>query len=160
MDIITTLSLLICFVFLPPTLTEGERYNIIDLGAKSDSKTDSSNALLAAWTAACNVDTSSVVPPTIYVPQGRYLVGSALVFNGRNCKPMNSTKGIVLRIEGTLVAPADYLVLERVNTWLSFEYVTGVTISGGLLDGQGPGLWACKKAHVDKRDCLNGATVS
>ncbi|KAJ8439379.1 hypothetical protein Cgig2_021793 [Carnegiea gigantea] len=159
MEIITTLSLLIFFIFLPPTLTKGERYNIIDFGAKPSSETDSSNALLAAWRAACNVDTSSMVPPTIYVPQGRYLVGSALVFNGRNCKPMNSNKGIVLGIEGTLVAPADYLALGHVITWLSFEYVTGVTIYGGSLDGQGAGLWACKKAYVDKRNCPNGTTT-
>lgn len=154
---VTINILLIFFIFLPPTLSKGERYNVINFGAKPNSEKDSSDAISSAWKAACHVATNSLVPPTIYVPKGRYLIGNALVFSGHNCKPILKNKGIILRIEGTLVAPVDYMVLGNAMNWLSFESVAGVTISGGSLDGQGSSLWACKANG--NSNCPTGTTV-
>ncbi|CAK7324992.1 unnamed protein product [Dovyalis caffra] len=62
---------------------------------------------------------------------------------------------ILLRIDGTLVAPSKYGVIGNAKNCLIFEQVNGVTISGGTLDGQGAGLWSCKNSG---KDCPNGAT--
>ncbi|KAK2978322.1 hypothetical protein RJ640_000152 [Escallonia rubra] len=120
-------------------------YNVLSLGAKPDGKTDSTKSLISAWAAACG----SPRPATIYVPPGRYFV-QQVHFRGA-CQ----NKAIMIRIDGTLVAPSDYNALRSVGNWILFEGVNGVTISGGILDGQGTGLWACK---TSSKLCPSGAT--
>ncbi|XP_022869158.1 polygalacturonase-like, partial [Olea europaea var. sylvestris] len=121
-------------------------FNVLDLGAKVDGKTDSTTAFLKAWSAACG----SPGPATIYAPRGRYLVKNAH-FKGQ-CK----NKAIRVRIDGTLVAPSDYDVIGNVGNWLLFEGADGVSIEGAILDGQGNGLWACKSTG---KSCPSGATT-
>ncbi|KAK3012490.1 hypothetical protein RJ639_008514 [Escallonia herrerae] len=121
-------------------------YNVLSLGAKPDGKTDSTKSFVSAWTAACG----SKQPATIYAPPGRYLLQKAY-FSGK-CK----NNAITFHIDGTLVAPSDYNVLGNVGNWILFEGVTGVSIRGGILDGQGTGLWACKASG---RNCPSGATT-
>ncbi|KAH9606132.1 hypothetical protein KSS87_007274 [Heliosperma pusillum] len=65
---------------------------------------------------------------------------------------------MVLIIEGTLVAPNDYMVLGNVGTWISFEWISGFTVSGGVLDGRGGRLWACK-FNEESNNCPSGATT-
>ncbi|CAO2821739.1 unnamed protein product [Amaranthus hypochondriacus] len=145
MKITTLIKLLLFFItFLPPTLTQGEKYNVIDFGADPNSENDSSEAFSEAWKAACEVGANTTEAPTIYVPKGTYFIGRALKFSGRNCETIFNNMGITLRIEGTLIAPTEYMALGNVTHWISFESVVGVTITGGLLDGQGTNLWACK----------------
>lgn len=67
------------------------------------------------------------------------------------------SKRIIIRIDGTLVAPSEYEVIGNDGNWLSFDHVDGVSINGGVLDGQGTGLWACKSNFG--KDCPSGATV-
>ncbi|KAB2046855.1 hypothetical protein ES319_A13G004900v1 [Gossypium barbadense] len=109
-----------------------------------------------AWEAAC----SSADPTMIYVPKGRYLLGS-MAFKG-GCKSPH----ITIRIDGTLVAPQDCRVLGKSTDWLSFEGVNGVSILGGALDAKGPSLWACKCWNIFKylykashSNCPSGATT-
>nr|DAD25141.1 TPA_asm: hypothetical protein HUJ06_026605 [Nelumbo nucifera] len=144
------LKVLVCFllssllfVLLHP-ITAATSYNVVDFGAKPDGKTDSTHAFLVAWAGACG----SVSPATVYVPPGSYLVSRA-AFNGQ-CKNTD----ITIRIEGTLVAPSDYNVLGSSGYWLTFDGVTGVSIYGGTLDGQGSGLWSCKASG---KSCPTGA---
>ncbi|KNA24555.1 hypothetical protein SOVF_014580, partial [Spinacia oleracea] len=122
--------------------------NLVSLGAKGDGITDSSRAFTSAWNNACGLRN----PTIIFVPQGRYMVNSPLIFSGKNC----NNKAIKFVIRGTLVAPTDFRVLGNSGTWFSFEDVTGVSISGGVFDGQGAGLWACKRAG---KSCPPGATT-
>nr|WAU86942.1 birch protein [Betula platyphylla] len=138
------LSLVFVFFYSTVVLAAPVTYNVVSLGAKADGKTDSTQAFLAAWTKAC----ASVSPATIYVPAGRFYLRQ-LAFNGP-CK----NSAIIIRIDGTLVAPSDYNVLG--NNWVAFSHVNGVTLSGGILDGQGSGLWACKASG---KSCPNGATT-
>ncbi|KAF7851385.1 hypothetical protein BT93_L4056 [Corymbia citriodora subsp. variegata] len=128
-----------------PANAASVQYNVVSLGAKADGKTDSSKAFLSAWTSACG----STSAATIYVPQGRFLVRSAS-FNGP-CK----NSAIIVRIDGTLVAPSDYNVNGNAGSWIVFRHVTGVSVMGGILDGQGTGLWACKNSS---KSCPTGAT--
>ncbi|XVE76657.1 hypothetical protein DITRI_Ditri12bG0191500 [Diplodiscus trichospermus] len=119
-------------------------YSVLNYGAKPIANFDSTQAFLAAWTSACG----SPKPATIYVPPGRFLLRN-VVFRGQ-CK----NNAIVFRIDGTLVAPSDYKVIGSAD-WLIFEHVNGVSIYGGILDGQGAGLWTCKRSG---RGCPSGAT--
>ncbi|KAL9437324.1 hypothetical protein AB3S75_023228 [Citrus x aurantiifolia] len=122
-------------------------YNVISLGAKSDGRSDSTKAFLAAWAKACG----STAASTIYVPPGRYLLHN-VVFQGQ-CR----NNEITIRIDGTLVAPSDYRVIGDAGNWILFEHVNGVYIYGGILDGQGAGLWACKRSG--NNNCPSGATT-
>ncbi|KAL7176712.1 hypothetical protein ACSBR2_030123 [Camellia fascicularis] len=122
-------------------------YNVLNLGAKPDGKTDSTKSFLSAWALACG----SAQPSTIYVPPGRYLIGRPTNFGGQ-CK----NNAITIRIDGTLVAPSNYNVLGNAGNWLLFEGVNGVSIVGGVLDGQGASLWACKASG---QTCPDGAMV-
>ncbi|XP_021752589.1 polygalacturonase-like [Chenopodium quinoa] len=143
-----TLSLLNCALIIAAKGVGGALYNVATFGAKPDGKTDSTKAFVDAWAAACG----STGRPTIHVPQGRFFISNAITFNGARCK----NKGVNFNIKGTLVAPSNYRVLGNKGTWLAFQYVTGVSISGGVLDGQGDGLWACKVAG--KGGCPSGLT--
>ncbi|PPS02851.1 hypothetical protein GOBAR_AA17821 [Gossypium barbadense] len=90
--------------------------------------------------------------PFIYVPKGRYLVGS-LAFKGQCKSPQ-----IIIRIDGTIVAPLDYGVLGKSDNWFSFEGVSGVSIIGrGTFDAKGPSLWACKASNSNSYP--SGATI-
>ncbi|CAB4316197.1 unnamed protein product [Prunus armeniaca] len=123
-------------------------YNVLSFGAKPNGTTDSTQAFVDAWSAACASNDSS----TISVPKGRYLLPSAIKFSGDKCKTLD----ITFQIDGTLIASSDYRILGQANNWLSFERVTGVSIIGGTLDAKGTALWACKLAA--STGCPNGAT--
>ncbi|KAM6567743.1 hypothetical protein CsatA_026871 [Cannabis sativa] len=130
-----------------PTLSTSSFNVLMGFGAKPNGLTDSTDAFLRAWEAAC----ASTHDTLIYVPKGRYLL-RPLVFKGP-CKSPH----ITFRIDGTLVAPQDYRVLGRAQNWLNFQRVTGVSIVGGALDAKGPALWACKANSA--KSCPSGATT-
>ncbi|KAL7219480.1 hypothetical protein ACSBR2_012516 [Camellia fascicularis] len=130
------ITVLLAFFYQP--LATAVTYNVVNLGAKPDGKIDSTKSFLSAWDAAC----ASANPTTIYVPPGRYLLHKAK-FYGELCK----NTPITIRIDGTLVAPSDYRAIGNVS---------GVSIFGGTLDGQGTGLWACKTSG---KACPTGATT-
>ncbi|KAJ0035969.1 hypothetical protein Pint_26313 [Pistacia integerrima] len=138
--------LLISILFVTSSLSSPVTYDVVSLGAKADGKTDSTQAFLAAWTKSCG----STEAATIYVPQGRFLLGK-VEFKGE-CK----NNDITVRIDGTLVSPSDYNVIGNADNWIVFEHVDGVSINGGTLDGQGTGLWTCKKTG---KSCPSGATT-
>lgn len=145
-----SLILLVSLIFI--TLNQakakpgGVTFNVVQLGAKPDGLSDSSKSLLNAWKAAC----ASVVPASIYVPLGRFLIQG--VYFGGKC----NNKNVLFRIDGVLVAPADFRITGNLAHWIEFREVDGVTISGGILDGQGIGLWDCKLAG---KSCPSGTTV-
>ncbi|PHT59603.1 hypothetical protein CQW23_01966 [Capsicum baccatum] len=122
-------------------------YNVQNFRAKANGQTDSSNASLSAWGAAC--DSTSVA--TIYMPCGSYLIRNAY-FDGQTCK----SKDITIQIDGILLDPSDYNVIGNAESWIKFEKVTGVSIYDGTFYGQGAGLWACKTSG---KNCPKGTTV-
>ncbi|KAK4403277.1 Polygalacturonase [Sesamum angolense] len=140
------LILIFTFFYYTSSFASNPSYNVKSFGAISDGESDSTKAFLSAWFAAC----ATTQPAAIYVPPGRYLLRNAF-FNGKTCK----NKAITIRIDGTLVAPSDYNTIGKSGTWLKFQKVTGVSISGGTLDGQGTKLWACKNSS---KSCPKGAT--
>ncbi|KAK9672159.1 hypothetical protein RND81_12G080700 [Saponaria officinalis] len=141
---------LLAFIVNNPVLISGlNTYNVVTLGARPDGVTDTSKVFINAWNQACN----TIGPSTILVPKGRYLIRYPIKFDGSNCKSVD----INFNIMGTLIAPTDYRVLGNSDIWLSFESVTGVSITGGTLDGKGAGLWNCKLSNMG--NCPRGATT-
>ncbi|KAL5703779.1 endo-polygalacturonase [Ranunculus cassubicifolius] len=116
--------------------------NVAHFGAKSDGKTDSTQAFLKSWISAC----SSKRPVLIYVPHGRYLLRQ-VHFSG----PCRNNE-IHFTIRGTLIAPS-YQVLNTAN-WILFSKVNGVSIVGGRLDARGTSFWDCR---ATRKRCPNGA---
>ncbi|XP_047314132.1 polygalacturonase-like [Impatiens glandulifera] len=144
------MSSCLVFTFILTSLiaaATADTYNVVTFGAKADGKTDSTKAFLSTWASAC----ASAGQATIYVPSGRYLIRSTAIFSGLNCK----FSAITIRINGTLVAPSDYRVLGSSANWIMFQRVNGLSINGGIFDGQGTGLWACK---ASKKGCPKGFT--
>ncbi|XP_051118265.1 polygalacturonase-like [Andrographis paniculata] len=138
--------ILITLFHSPASLDAGSTFDVQSFGAKPDGESDSTKAFLSAWHAACG----AASPATMYVPPGRYLLYN-VYFSGESCK----SNSVMIRIDGTLVAPLDYDIVGKVGKWLQFEKVSGVSISGGTLDGRGTALWACKEAG---KSCPKGAT--
>ncbi|KAJ1386756.1 Pectin lyase fold/virulence factor [Sesbania bispinosa] len=139
--------LLCCWLNSATAKAAAATYNVVKFGAKPDGHTDSTKAFLNAWSKAC----ASPNPVAIYVPQGRFLLRSA-TFSGK-C----TNKAISITIDGTLVALSDYRVTGNSGKWLHFKNVDGVSIRGGVLDGQGTALWNCKNSA--KSNCPTGATT-
>ncbi|KAG0485100.1 hypothetical protein HPP92_009179 [Vanilla planifolia] len=117
-------------------------FNVLDFGAKADSRSDSTAALLATWDRACG----SKIPATMVVPKGTFFVSRAL-FQG----PCNND--LRLFVQGTLVADGGD---SSDSEWITFKYVQGLSIYGGTFDGRGQALWACK---ASRRNCHAGFTA-
>ncbi|KAK9146176.1 hypothetical protein Sjap_006079 [Stephania japonica] len=145
-SVLPTLLLMAMAIILTSSsaLAASTSFNVVDLGAKGDGRTDSTHAFLRAWDSACASSSA-----TIYVPHGRYLLNEVL-FKGQ-CKGP-----VTFKIDGTLVAPSNYHILGISGKWIVFNRVQDVSITGGILDGQGAGLWACKAAG---KNCPFGARV-
>ena len=147
MPLVGNLPLLsLLFLFLNHGLAAGSTFNIVSLGAIADGKTDASHAFQEAWANACG----SSEPATIYVPNGAFYIQSGN-FSGP-CK----NNAITIVINGTLIASSNIQVLAQSQAWIAFRQINGLSIYGGVIDGQGIGLWNCK--HSGK-SCPDGATV-
>ncbi|KAK4756491.1 hypothetical protein SAY87_006618 [Trapa incisa] len=142
---LTLITLTYVALCSPLPVTFAAQYNVVSLGAVADGKTDSSKAFLDAWASAC----SSSGPSTVYVPMGSFYVKAA-AFNGP-CK----SNFITFMIDGTLLASSNYGMIGNSANWIIFRHVTGLNVYGGTFNGQGSGLWACKKSG---KSCPGGAT--
>ncbi|KAL8049000.1 hypothetical protein ABFS82_07G106100 [Erythranthe guttata] len=108
-------------------------FNVIEFGANPNGTTESTRPFLSAWASAC----ASRLSSSIYVPEGRFLIGFA-EFRGPCENPIR------VQIDGTLVAPIDYNALGNSGHWLLFIQVNRITVVGGVVDANGAGFWACK----------------
>lgn len=139
----TVVSLLFffCLNIVPCCLA----YNVVSFGARGDGRTDSTSAFLRAWSAACHSASQS----NVYIPRGTYLVRT-LSLNGP-CR-----RRIEFRIDGTLVAPANYNAIGHSEFWIMFYKVSGLTVYGGTINAKGHGYWSCRKGG---NSCPQGARV-
>ena len=133
-------------LFLNHAMADELILDIVSFGAKPDGKTDASPVLQTVWAKACD----SSGPATINVPKGTFYIQSGS-FKGP-CK----NNVITIRMDGTLVASSDIQVLAKTKTWIEFQNVNGLSIYGGVIDGQGSGIWNCK---LSGNNCPDGATV-
>lgn len=119
--------------------------NVVNFGAKAGGKIDSTEPFIKAWQSAC----TSLSPAIVYVPKGRYLLRAAN-FRGP-CK-----RNVTFLIDGTLVAPEDYREIGNSGSWILFNHVENLTISGGNLDAKGAAFWNCRRSG---KTCPVGARV-
>ncbi|KAI3511423.1 hypothetical protein L1887_18576 [Cichorium endivia] len=109
-------------------------YNVKRFGARSDGRTDSSQAFHNAWKAACAASSSSMV----YIPRGTFMT-KPVVFSG----PCRSR--ILFQIDGTLVAPPNYQDMGNSGFWILFTKLSRLTVQGGTIDARGTKFWACRR---------------
>ncbi|CAL8113733.1 unnamed protein product [Prunus armeniaca] len=56
-----------------------------------------------------------------------------------------------MQVQGTLQAPVDVGQLTRPDTWVGFQYIDMLTLSGGgTFDGQGALSWNQNDCHKNK----------
>jgi len=121
----------------PPSVPAGP-LDIVQLGAKGDGKTDSTQAILKAWKNACDATGTQ----KIVVPAGNYLTG-AIELKGP-CK-----SSIIIRLDGNLLGTGDLSAYK--TNWIEVQNVDNFAINGhGTLDGQGALVWKqnqCQKSY-------------
>uniref|UniRef100_A0A804NQ80 Pectin lyase-like superfamily protein n=1 Tax=Zea mays TaxID=4577 RepID=A0A804NQ80_MAIZE len=114
--------------------------NVKNYGAHGNGVNDDTKPLMAAWKAACG----SAGAVTMVVAPGTYYIGP-VQFHGP-CKASTLT----FQLQGTLKAATD---LKRFgNDWIEFGWVNGLTVAGGVIDGQGAASWPFNKCPI-RKDC-------
>ncbi|KAJ8451620.1 hypothetical protein Cgig2_018254 [Carnegiea gigantea] len=96
------------------------------------------NALIKAWEAACEVEGG-----TVEIPAGYTFFIRPLTLQGP-CMP-----GLLLKIDGTIVAPPEISSWSESELleWINIKWVQNFTIQGnGLIDGRGSEWWDFSKA--------------
>ncbi|CAL2236931.1 unnamed protein product [Prunus armeniaca] len=134
------LAMLLCLLLASTPKGHASVFDVTSAtyGAKPGS--DVSTALAKAWSDACASPSASKV----VVPSGTYKLKEAN-FRGP-CKAP-----IEMQVQGTLQAPADAGQLTRSDTWVGFQYVDMLTLSGGgTFDGQGALSWNQNDCHKNK----------
>ncbi|KAK9277298.1 hypothetical protein L1049_006838 [Liquidambar formosana] len=119
--------------------TRSTIFNVLSFGAKGDGVCDDSNALLAAWNAACKVPYATVGIPSKF----KFLI-KPITLQGP-CMPH-----LALQIDGTLLAPPkpSSWTKSSLFQWINFKWVHNFTILGtGTVDGQGSGWWSLSPIH-------------
>ncbi|KAB2612218.1 exopolygalacturonase-like, partial [Pyrus ussuriensis x Pyrus communis] len=136
-------NILPMFVSLLLVSTSNAQSGVYDVtsanyGGKANS--DITQALSKAWTDAC----ASTSASKIVVPSGTYkFVGAT--FKGP-CKAP-----IEFQLQGTLQAPEDGSQLPKADTWIGFERIDGLTLSGGgTFDGLGATAWKQNDCNKNK----------
>ncbi|CAO2201350.1 unnamed protein product [Urochloa humidicola] len=115
-------------------------FNVKNYGSMGNGVVDDTKPLMSAWKAAC----AAAGAVTLVVPAGTYYIGP-VQFHGP-CKASTLT----FQLQGTLKAATD---LKRFgNDWIEFGWVNGLTITGGIIDGQGASSWPFNKCPV-RKDC-------
>ncbi|KAF8387635.1 hypothetical protein HHK36_026288 [Tetracentron sinense] len=108
-------------------------FDVLSFGAKGDGVADDSKAFLAAWAAACIVETATVEIPSEF----RFLIGPITL--GGPCKP-----GLILQVDGMIVAPSEPSAWPNPGLlqWINFKKLHGFIIQGsGVIDGKGSAWW-------------------
>ncbi|KAF7850827.1 hypothetical protein BT93_L4987 [Corymbia citriodora subsp. variegata] len=133
-------------------------FNIEDLGAVGDGKTDSSKALSYAWNGACHSEGTSVILGSfctalcfffllvvqllseLKLHNSRSLIPNATYLLGPVQLPGPCNGAIEFQIKGSLKAFNSPQL--GIDHWITFRYIDWLTITrGGSLDGQGAAAW-------------------
>ncbi|XP_031499141.1 polygalacturonase At1g48100-like [Nymphaea colorata] len=108
-------------------------FDVRSFGARGDGMTDDSEALLAAWKAACSVESATILIPSEFM----FLI-RPLTLQGP-CKP-----NLVLQIDGVVLGPSSSSGWPRfaLQQWINVKWVKGFTIKGGgIVNGRGSAWW-------------------
>ncbi|KAK4371247.1 hypothetical protein RND71_010722 [Anisodus tanguticus] len=126
-------------------------FNVTEYGAIGDGSTDDTDAFVAAWKAACQVESAVVLAPA----DCTFMITST-IFSGP-CKP-----GLEFRVNGVLMPPEgpDCWPKEDSNKqWLVFYRLDNMTFTGtGTIEGNGEKWWElpCKPHRGPNGSTLPG----
>ncbi|KAJ8436676.1 hypothetical protein Cgig2_006386 [Carnegiea gigantea] len=94
--LIISLTLATLLFIITPPAVGAATIHVTSLGATPNGKTDSSKAFLSAWNSACgSMDASAIT-----VPEGQFLMKTALKFNGQSCKSGVSVSDLTFDAKG------------------------------------------------------------
>ncbi|KAF2312700.1 hypothetical protein GH714_039686 [Hevea brasiliensis] len=114
--------------------TSDRIFDVKSYGAVGDGSADDTNAFVAAWKAACEVESGVVLAPSGYV----FMITST-IFSGP-CKP-----GLVFQVDGLLMppdGPDSWPEKDSRKQWLVFYRLDGMTLTGkGTIEGNGEKWW-------------------
>lgn len=100
-------------------------------------------ALSDAFKAACDAPTKS----KIIIPKGTFPL-SKITLAGPCKAPVE------VEVLGTVQAPADTKSFVGLDSWITFSYMDGFTLSGtGTFDGQGASAWEVNNCHKSQ-ECV------
>ncbi|CAH1418787.1 unnamed protein product [Lactuca virosa] len=139
-------SLMIVGCIIQPQNVVSLETDVKSFGAVGDGITDNSLAVNKAWDAACSSTGQFKLSAGNFVVQ-------PLSFSGP-CKAPT----VVVTVEGTLLAPPKNKWINNTDTWLNFQHIDNLVITGpGRFDGQGQSGWwdSCKQTST----CENNPTA-
>ncbi|KAI7744114.1 hypothetical protein M8C21_030364 [Ambrosia artemisiifolia] len=121
-------------------IAQAEVFNIMDFGAKPDEEI--STALKDAWAKAC----AATEPSQLIIPTGRFRL-DVIEFKGQCKAPVE------VKIDGTVIGPEDPMTIPKGVQWITFSYVTGLTVSGsGTVDGVGAAMaWPSNNQKITRK---------
>ncbi|XP_050215455.1 polygalacturonase At1g48100 [Mercurialis annua] len=109
-------------------------FDVTSYGAVGDGSTDDTDAFVAAWKAACAVESAVVLAPSGY----SFMITST-IFSGP-CQP-----GLVFQIDGCLMppdGPDSWPEKQSKKQWLVFYRLNDMTLTGnGTIEGNGEKWW-------------------
>ncbi|XP_010270904.1 PREDICTED: polygalacturonase At1g48100-like isoform X2 [Nelumbo nucifera] len=109
-------------------------FDVTSFGAVGDGSTDDTAAFMAAWKAACAVESGVLLAPSDHV----FLITSTILSGP--CKP-----GFVFQVDGVLMppdGPDNWPKSDSDKQWLVFYRVDGMTFTGrGTIEGNGQKWW-------------------
>ncbi|CAI9100146.1 OLC1v1037086C1 [Oldenlandia corymbosa var. corymbosa] len=152
--IMKILGFIMMMMITGSVFSEAGVYNVLNYGATSYNKGDSSNAFLKAWNLAC----AESGKPTILIPEKWTFLVYPVNFQGP-CK----AKNVVFMLSGTIVAPELPSVWKGRDTskWLIFGGVNGLIVDGyGVIDGRGKGWWDQSCKHNTWKGCTSLAPTA
>ncbi|KAI9160112.1 hypothetical protein LWI28_005171 [Acer negundo] len=126
----------------------GPVFDVRKYGGKADGKSDISKALCNAFKEACACPT----PSKVLIPKGTFLLAQVSLEG-----PCKAPVKIVVR--GTLKALTDPSKMKADGSWVTFQHIDRLTLSGGgTFDGQGSIAWGtcglksyCKQLPINLR---------
>lgn len=126
-------------------------YDVTSFGAVGDGSADDTPAFVAAWKAACAVESGVVLAPA-----GHRFKITSTIFSGP-CKP-----GLVLQVDGVLMPPEgpdSWPEADSRKQWLVFYKLDQMTFTGkGTIEGNGQQWWElpCKPHRGPNGSTLKG----
>ncbi|CAA7051531.1 unnamed protein product [Microthlaspi erraticum] len=109
--------------------------SVTSFGAIGDGKTDDTKAFLKTWDAVCRGGSKGKTK--LLVPRGKTFMIKPLSFVGP-CK----SSSVSFSIRGNLVPPGYTWYAGKYPTWISFDSVYGLVVTGGgTIDGRGSVWW-------------------
>lgn len=132
---------IVLFMLVASNLSNAQVFDVTKNGANA--KVDITQALLRTWKQACASKSRSQV----LIPKGTFKVSQA-TFQGP-CKAP-----IEFNLQGTLLAPAVDGNFKGGDSWISFEHIDSLTVTGGgTFNGQGKTAWG--KTCTSSQYCGN-----